>query len=76
MRKWAEELLWVVGDSTGVRAGTEPGTFRRHLIDAALAADAENLDRIASAFPELSHVITLWRLSGPAVLEQLADGRV
>ena len=74
MRKWAEELLWVLGWTTRLPGGIEPGSFRRHLIDAALAADSHNLYMLSTAFPELCQLITLYRFKGPAALEAAAAG--
>jgi len=55
---WTLQVEWVAGDRA---AGIEPGGFRLRLIEAAIAADADNLERLRRGFPELVRAVRAWR---------------
>jgi len=69
-RTWALQLLAVLREPGGV----EPGGFRARLIDAALAADPQNLALLGRAFPHLARAIEVWRRFGAGALLAAAGG--
>jgi hypothetical protein len=61
--EWFLQVLWVVGEND---KGLEPGSFRKSLIAAALAADPFNLQKMKRCFPELVEAVEKWRLAPPS----------
>lgn len=51
----AQHVLWWFGDTN---LGLQPGTFSDRLMNAASAADTENLEKLELAFPEM---VFAWR---------------
>jgi hypothetical protein len=53
-REAIRHALWFFGDQ---RTGFQPGTFTQHLLNAFGSADAQNLRRLSSVFPQLGAAV-------------------
>lgn len=52
--------------------GLRPSIFDTRIINAAIAADSNNLERLGKGFPEIVACVELHRLKGADALKQLA----